>query len=219
MQVAPDYALLHAALASAYVNISRYDIAIDEAEKAVDLAKELHIKAADINELDAEIDTADIVLVATNATQPIILLSHIKPGQSKLIIDLSIPFNVEENVGHLPGIQMINVDELSKLKDDTLKRREAEVPKAKAIIAEAMQEFTEWHHMRKHVPMLNELRTKLKELHSYTTIIDPSSPICEETINLKIQRVVNETAGKIKKTDTKGCQYIAAINEFICAAC
>jgi len=38
------------------------------------------------------------------------------------------------------------------------------------------------------------------------------------TVDIKFIRVVNETEGKIKKTDTKGGQYIAAINEFICTA-
>jgi glutamyl-tRNA reductase len=64
---------------------------------------------------------------------------------------------------------------------------------------------------------LKELKTKLKALHSYS-LLNEAAPICEHTLDLKIQRVVNETAGKIRKTETKGCQYIAAINEFICTA-
>ena len=184
-------------------------------EKAFDLAKELELKTADINNIEHEIEAADIIIVATNAEQPVILSSQIKPNQNKLIIDLSIPFNVEESVRHLPNIHLVNVDELSKLKDETLKKREAEVPKAKAIIAESMQEFIDWYAMRRHVPLLNDLKTKLKTLHSYSIAPDATSPLCEATIDIKIQRVVNETAGKIRKTDTKGCQYIAAINEFI----
>ena len=185
-------------------------------EKAIELAKELDLKSADINDLDEEIESADIIFVATNAEKPVILSSHIKPGKTKLIIDLSIPFNVEETVRNLSNITMINVDELSKLKDDTLKKREAEIPKAKSIIAAAMQEFIEWYEMRRHVPMLKDLKNKLKELQSYSSNTD--STLCKETLDIKIQRVVNETAGKIKKADTKGCQYIAAINEFICIA-
>jgi glutamyl-tRNA reductase len=42
--------------------------------------------------------------------------------------------------------------------------------------------------------------------------------VFEEMLDVKIQRVINETAGKIRKADTKGCQYIAAINDFICTA-
>ena len=187
-------------------------------EKAFELAKELELKTADISRLESEIEAADIILVATNAAEPVILASHVKPGSEKLIIDLSIPCNVEETVKHLPDVHLVNVDELSKLKDETLKMREAEVPKAKAIMAEAIDEFIEWYNMRRHVPMLKDLKSKLKELHSYSIILDANSPLCETTLNIKIQRVVNETACKIKETNTKGCQYIAAINDFICTA-
>ena len=113
-------------------------------EKAFELAKELELKTAGIDELENEIATADIILVATNAEKPVILASHIQKKKKKLVLDLSIPFNVEESVRNFSNIHLVNVDELSKLKDETLKKREAEVPKAKAIIAEAMEEFIEW---------------------------------------------------------------------------
>ncbi len=187
-------------------------------DKAIELATALGLKTADISNIEEEVEAADIIIVATNANQPVVLASHIKTNHPKLIIDLSIPFNVEESIHHLPNIQLINVDVLSKLKDDTLKKREAEVPKAKAIIAESMEDFIEWYYMRKNVPMLKDLKSKLKELHSYTIIPHAANPLCETTLDIKIQRVVNETACKIKETNTKGCHYIAAINDFICTA-
>ena len=66
--------------------------------KAFLLAQELEIQAASINNLQTEIDSADIILVATNAPSPVIHQSHFTNQKEKLIIDLSIPFNVEESV-------------------------------------------------------------------------------------------------------------------------
>ena len=186
-------------------------------EKAIELANELQLRMADIADIKTEVEAAEIILVATNSEKPVIFSSHINPDQHKLIFDLSIPFNVDESVRHLPNVHLVNVDELSKLKDETLKKREAEIPKAKAIIAEAMHEFIEWYYMRRHVPMLKDLKVKLKSLHFYS-LPGTGSSFCEETIDIRIQRVVNETAGKIRKTDTHGCQFIAAINDFICTA-
>ncbi len=105
------------------------------------------------------------------------------------------------------------MDELSKLKDRTLKKREAEIPKAKAIIADAMREFFEWHDMRKHVPMLKNLKHKLKEIHNYSLL--QNATVCCEAVDIKIQKVVNETAGKMKTDNQKGCQFISAMNEFM----
>lgn len=185
-------------------------------EKAAELANELGLRSASIDHIAAEIAKADIILTATNATEPVILKSHLQGCNDKLIIDLSIPYNVEASAQLLPNVQLVNVDELSKLKDETLKKRIAEVPKAKAIIAELMCEFAEWCEMRKHVPMLKDLKLKLKQIHSHPLYYKHSTG-CAKTLEVKIQRVLNETAGKVKVENQKGCQYIAAINDFISA--
>jgi glutamyl-tRNA reductase len=184
-------------------------------EKAAELATELGLKYAALEDLDRQIEQADIILLATNAAEPVILKQHLEGRSDKLIIDLSIPYNVESAALALNNVTVINVDQLSKLKDDTLKMRLAEVPKAKAIIAELMQEFDEWVEMRKHVPMLKNLKLKLKELYTHPQYVQHNT--CPKKVDVQIQRVLNETAGKIKIQNQRGCQYIAALNEFITA--
>jgi len=181
-------------------------------EKAVELAKELGLKHAPIGELPRHISESDIILVATDAADPIILLSHLQEQSSKLILDLSIPHNVELAVQRLPYIDVINVDELSKMRDETLAKREAEVPKAKAIIAEHVAEFIEWHEHRKHVPVLKAVKTKLKEIHNNPLFISLYNSTHTEE---KIQRVINGMAYRMKGQNQNGCHYIEAINEFI----
>lgn len=199
-----------------YLNTNNITLINRSPEKAALLAKELGLRSASIYDIDKEIVQADIILAATNATEPIILRSHLADGNNKLIIDLSIPYNVEASATKLPNVRLVNVDELSRLKDETLKRREAEVPKAKVIIAELMAEFGEWCEMRKHAPMLKDLKLKLKELHS-NPIYTKSSITCPKMLDVKIQKVINETAGKVRVENQKGCQYIAALNDFISA--
>jgi len=182
-------------------------------EKAEELAAELNLQYKDTALLHEELAKADIILVATNSSTPVILKEHLEGKGEKLILDLSIPYNVEEAAHSLPGVQVINVDKLSKIKDDTLKMRLAEVPKAKGIIAELMVEFADWCEMRKHVPLLKELKTKLKELHAHPQYVQTTS--CPKKLDVQIQRVLNETAGKIKLQNTRGCQYLSALNNFI----
>lgn len=182
-------------------------------EKAEELASELGLRSAPIENLDEEIKKADIILVATNSPEPTILKEHVDDKKHKLIIDLSIPYNVEDAAQTLPNVQLVNVDELSRMKDETLRKRLAEVPKAKRIIAELMSEFDEWYQMRKHVPMLKDLKIKLKALYAHSRYIQTSTN--SKSIDIQIQRVLNDTAGKIKIQNQRGCQYIAAMNEFI----
>lgn len=186
-------------------------------EKAISLAGEMGISYAPLDQLAACAGKADIILVATNAEQPTLLREHLENKGDKLIIDLSIPCNVEKSAGELPNITLVNVDELSKLKDETLQKREREVPKARIIIATHTSEFMEWHEMRKHVPVLKAAKTKLKELHScplYSRLSGepfPSRSNPEE----HIQRVINGMATKMRQHNQGGCQYIEAINEYI----
>ena len=199
-----------------YLNTHNITLINRSPEKAAALAGELGLKWAALEDLSTEINKADIILVATNSAEPTILKSHLEGGSHKLIIDLSIPYNVEGAAQELSNVQMVNVDELSKLKDETLKMRLAEVPKAKAIIGELMMEFAEWCEMRRHVPMLKDLKTKLKQLYTHP-VYAPATITCPKKMDVHIQRVLNDTAGKIKIQNQRGCQYIAAINDFISA--
>lgn len=199
-------------------------------EKAAELADELGVQHAQLHELPQLIAGSDIILVATNSPEPIIRRSCLEGHGEKLIIDLSIPYNVEAAARHLSNVKLLNVDELSKMKDETLQKRKAEVPKAKLIIADHLAEFLEWHEMRKHVPLFRAVKTKLKEINTHPLYIQFSrtktvsrtgdaasfndATLHKET-DKRIQRVINGMATKMRGQDNKGCHYIEAINEFI----
>lgn len=186
-------------------------------EKASLLADEMGLKYALFEELADQVACSDIILVATNAPKPTILYKHLDGTGNKMIIDLSVPYNVEESAAGLNNIQLVNIDELSRINDETLAKRQAEIPKANAIIARHMDEFSDWLSMRRHAPMLKAIKSKLKEIHTsplfsnYTATVNFACTDPDE----KIQRVINGTASKIRTHNQGGCYYIEAINEFI----
>jgi glutamyl-tRNA reductase len=186
-------------------------------DKAVQLAEELGLQHAPLTELKHHIQQADIILVATNSTEPAILAADLKEQGEKLVIDLSIPCNVEQSASLLPNITLVNVDQLSKLKDETLQKREAEIPAVKAIISAQLNEFLLWLQMRRHVPVLKAVKLKLQEIHTdpfylqhfYSVTIDSDSRYSD------IQKVLNGMAVKMRRQNNYGCYYIEAINEFL----
>ncbi|MCW3116125.1 MAG: glutamyl-tRNA reductase [Chitinophagaceae bacterium] len=204
-----------------YVDAKRITLINRTEEKAVALADELNLHSARLDELPQKIAVSDIIFIATNSVEPVILRSHLEGQGEKLIIDLSVPCNVEAAAQQLPGITLIDVDELSKLKDKTLTARKAEVPKAKAIIEKHIADFTEWYDMRKHVPVLKAVKTKLEQIHTcslYTQSNPASYTFVPGKTDFKIQQVVSGMATKMRKQNQKGCYYIEAINEFIATA-
>lgn len=186
-------------------------------QKAAALAAELGLHAAGEDELERYIQLSDVVIVATNASQPVVLKSHLLNSVCKLIIDLSIPYNVDTAVKEVPGIQLINVDELSGFKDETLKKRKAEIPAAKAIINTHLKEFSEWCQMRKHLWVLKAVKSKLQEitLPSSPVPVSPTSVMPVTDPHEKIQQVINVMALKMRRQNQQGCHYIEAINDFM----
>ena len=188
-------------------------------EKAKSLSTELGLQWAPFSTLVKEAQSADIILVATNASEPTVRTKDISGHGSKLIIDLSIPYNVETSAKSLPGVTLINVDELSKLKDTTLHKRKAEVPKAKKIIAEHIMDFLDWYEMRKHVPVLKAVKTKLLEIHCnpvfFNNISGSYTGVNVSDHRQRIQKVINGMAVKMRSKNQRGCHYIEAINEFM----
>ncbi|MGZ3755007.1 MAG: glutamyl-tRNA reductase [Mucilaginibacter sp.] len=181
--------------------------------KAAELAAELNLKYAVADELDEYVASSDIILVATNANEPVIRTVQLKNAGNKLIIDLSVPHNVEASAQHFAHIKLINVDELSKQKDNTLLKRETEVPKAKAIIVRHIAEFMEWHQARRNAPVLSAIKNKLTEIYTIQQL--NNAPSDRTTANSCIQKVINNVAGKMRSEKQNGCLYINAINEFI----
>jgi|688.fasta_scaffold15166_3 glutamyl-tRNA reductase len=196
-----------------YTNSQNVTLINRSREKATSLAVKYGLQTALLENLDKEIQHADIIVVATNASHPIITENQLSDSTEKLIIDLSVPLNVAEDVSGCPGVRLIRVDELSKMKDDTLSRRKAEIPKAKALIEVHMSNFKTWNDRRKHAPMLSHLKTTLHHLHEQSRFNHYNT--CSQAARIRISKVLSDTARELNEHNRKGCQFISAINQFM----
>jgi hypothetical protein len=84
--------------------------------------------------------------------KPTLSKSLIHTESPLLVLDLSIPKNVDDDVLDLPNVTRIHIDELSRITDNTLAERQKEIPKAEAIIEEVVEEFTDWLGTRSFAP-------------------------------------------------------------------
>lgn len=187
-------------------------------EKAIELADELSIRYASYDNLIAESHKADVIIVSTNAAEPVLRKEHFGKEDNKVLIDLSIPNNIEVSVKELPGIQLVNVDDLSRINDETLQKRLAEVPKAKAIMAEHMQELKDWCTNRKNVPFLKVAKQKMMDMQCCTIMQSRKKTTgkLEPLANPEaIQKIINSMAVKMRCVNQPGCNYIEAINDYI----
>lgn len=177
-------------------------------EKAEKLAGKLNLIVKDYSELHLELQKADVVVVATGAQNPTIDKAILNLKKPMLILDLSIPKNVNENVEEIEGVTLIHMDYLSQLTDETLENRKKHIPAAEAIIEEIKEEFITWTKGRKFAPTINALKAKLNaiktsELDFQSRKISNFNEEQAEIIsNRIIQKITTHFANHLKDDDT-----------------
>ncbi len=132
--------------------------------KAEQIAGKLNVLVKDYQDLNSEIAQTDILVVATGAETPTVCKDFIPQGKKMLILDLSIPKNVDENVKEHSEVTLIHMDYLSQIADDTLERRKMFIPQAQQIIKEVNDEFIQWLESRKFAPTIKALKNKLETM-------------------------------------------------------
>lgn len=134
-------------------------------EKATAFVKEHpSIRKSTIQNLSGEIDNTDVLIVSTGANTPTVTKEQIPTDKQILILDLSMPANVAPEVNDMDNVTLVNVDELSKVTDETLAIRQKEVPVAEAIIETHKAEFNEWLHHRRFTPAVYALKKSLETI-------------------------------------------------------
>jgi glutamyl-tRNA reductase len=133
-------------------------------DKAEKLAQKLNLVVKDYADLQLELQKADVVIVATGAQNPTIDKAILNLKRPMLILDLSIPKNVHEDVQDVDGVTLIHLDHLSQITDETLENRKLHIPAAEIIIEEIKEEFFAWTKNRKFAPTIQALKEKLNSI-------------------------------------------------------
>jgi glutamyl-tRNA reductase len=133
-------------------------------EKAEKVAGKFNLIVKDYADIQSEIAQADVLIVATGAQQPTISKELLYLKRPLLILDLSIPKNVSEDVLQNDLVTLVHMDHLAAVTDQTLEQRAAQLPLAKKIITEIEKEFNQWADNRKFAPTIKALKNKLAEI-------------------------------------------------------
>ncbi|KAB1157010.1 glutamyl-tRNA reductase [Flavobacterium luteum] len=177
-------------------------------DKAEKLAGKLNLIVKDYADLQLELQKTDVVVVATGAQNPTIDKAILNLKKPLLILDLSIPKNVNQNVTDLNNVTLVHLDDLSQITDETLENRKLHIPAAEAIIDELKEEFITWTQGRKFAPTIHALKAKLNtikdsELNFQRKKLSNFDEEQAEIIsNRIIQKITNHFANHLKADDT-----------------
>ncbi len=176
-------------------------------KKALELSQECNATFVPYSNLAFEANNADIVVVSSASENYTVHPSFFTKTKSRLILDLSVPQNVNPAVENIKGITLLNVDEISVILDKTISLRQAEIPQALSIIDATIKEMMVWYRRQTNNPLLRQVKTQLYELSE----IHLSSQFNEE----KIHKAVSSLAIQLHNQNNKGCQCISALSSYL----
>jgi glutamyl-tRNA reductase len=136
-------------------------------EKAQVLAQRCGFEFGGIEELEAELGKADVIISSISAQQALItseLVFGLNIHSHKYFIDLSMPRSVAAEVDEIPGAVIYNLDDIREKTDVALERRKASIPKVQAIIEQAKTEFEDWSKEMVVSPTIQKLKNTLEQI-------------------------------------------------------
>jgi len=128
---------------SGYKNITVFNRTLKNAQT---LAAALQGRAMPLDDLQHYSEGFDCLVVCTGATQAVVttdMYQHLLQGDrsKKVVVDLSVPNNVDKRIVSAFPVQFIEIEGLKTIAGENLAHREKERQKAEAIITERLFTF------------------------------------------------------------------------------
>ncbi len=114
----------------------------------------------------------DIVIAATAAPDAVVRADAVaaamraRPDRPLVCVDLAVPRDIEPAVADLPNVRVSTVDDLATLVDADQAKREADIPRAAAILAEGKADFARWQAARAVTPIISAMRDEAERIRA-----------------------------------------------------
>ncbi len=169
-------------------------------DRAEFVAERFNLEVQDWKALPQEIAKADLVIVATAAQEPVITLDDMKPSllkmNFKVMIDLSVPRNIDPEIDSLDFVDLANMDFLTDVTDKAYRKREKDIPLVKKIIDDELTDYKNWLSIQKVVPTIKALTQKFEDIREdeYDFFKNKIADSDRDKVENLTRRIVNKIA-------------------------
>ena len=171
-------------------------------DNAKELASMLDCPAYKLDQISKYKDGFDILVACTSATEPIItnsLYSDLLQNDEdkKILIDLSVPNNIESSIQDDFFTAYIEIDGLKELVSENIAFRETEISGVQAIINKRVKLFTKIFKARQVELAMKEVPTQIKAIREHAV----SSVFKNEVSSLDddVQELINRMMSYMEK--------------------
>ncbi|MAI82822.1 MAG: hypothetical protein CMD10_01140, partial [Flavobacteriales bacterium] len=196
--------------------ISKIKITNRTKSKLDSFCSELCYESIPFDNYKKEIFSSDVVIFSTSSKSPLLTKKDLKPiirdrEHKLLLVDLSVPRNLSDDLSDIINVEIINIDNLKDTVNENYKKRKAEVIKAELYIEEFLIEFDDWTNSRSLRPSILSLKKQVRELIINETISNLKTLSLDATssdISSKLTKVYDKFSDnlvkKIKKASDNG---------------
>jgi glutamyl-tRNA reductase len=161
------------------------------------------VAAASLEALPDSLAWADLVVCGTASRHPVLGRAElegalrVRPARPMVVLDLAMPRDVEPSTQTLPGVRMIDLDDLARLCPLDSRGRVAELERLEEQAAEAARSIDCWLRQRARAPEIVQLRERgqqirTEELRRVASRLKDLSPAQISTVEELTQRLVNK---------------------------
>lgn len=167
-------------------------------DKAEALANKYDISYRAMSDLAEEVAKSEVIIVATGAPHPTLKLEHFEGvTDCKLILDLSVPRNVDSAIDNLENALVITVDELSEHISEAIQQRLECIPKAEDIIDDSIREFYGWLEITFLSPVIVALKENLNKIREKE--LEYHRPKMNEAELKRVEKITSNLMNKIAR--------------------
>jgi glutamyl-tRNA reductase len=140
--------------------------------RATELAARCGGRALEWSDLPLALTQADVLLAGTGSPDLLVSASDVsevldrRRGRPLLVVDLAVPRDIDPAVGQLPGVTVLDMDELAAFASRGMASRRREVPRAELIVAEEIRRYNDLSAQRHVAPLIGALHERAEEIRA-----------------------------------------------------
>ncbi len=191
------------AMAVGLRDIAQLTVANRTRERAENLAAQAGGRVIELDEVGAELADSDLVFASTGSSDVLIERSVVESAMADrddrrlLIVDVALPRDFDAGVGEIPGVTLLDLDDLKDYAQRSSLRRREEIGRARSIVASEVERYLDDRRQRIVAPVVGALHrrgreVRAAELERFTAKFAALDPDTRAAVEALVDGVVNK---------------------------
>ena len=195
-----------------------FDVTSRTLERSVGFSQTLGGKPIKFEDVLSGFNNYEIIFVATTAPYFLVSFDRMKDSMKNkkpgmMILDLSNPRTVDEKVATIPGIKLMNIDQIAEMVDKNMKKRREKVSTVENIISEEVPIIEATMKRLDAEPLVKDVFTnadsmRIKELQKALQMLGETDEkrirIIDDLTKAVVESIVSTPMNNLRKASEQG---------------